>query len=145
MRVEKVTKATAELLDALRLLIPQLTDRGAAPSEQKLAALLASSSSALLVAREGEGSGSIMGVGCVAVYPAPTGVKAVIDDVVVDREARHRGVGEVLLRGLVDLAREKGAQVVALTSNPRRQAANRLYVRLGFKLRQTNAYYLDLP
>jgi ribosomal protein S18 acetylase RimI-like enzyme len=144
MRVEHMTKATAELSNALQRLIPQLTDRGAAPSEQQLAALMASSSSALLVVREGKGAGAIVAVGGLGVYHAPTGVKAVIEDVVVDGQARNRGVGEALLRGLVDLAREKGAQAVALTSNPKRQAANRLYARLGFKLRRTNAYYLDL-
>jgi ribosomal protein S18 acetylase RimI-like enzyme len=144
MKVEQVRTITAEISNALQRLVAQLSDRIAPPSAQYLSTLLASPYNALVVARESEGAGSILGAGCLGVYRVPTGVKAVIEDVVVDREARNRGVGEALVCSLVDVAREKGAQVVYLTSNPSREAANRLYVRLGFNLRQTNAYYLDL-
>jgi ribosomal protein S18 acetylase RimI-like enzyme len=144
MHIERVAELDPELIDGLRRLLPQLTDRALAPLDERLSALLASSAGVFMVAREGEGSESILGMGCLGMYHALTGTKAVIEDLVVDHSARHRGVGQALLRSLVDWAREKGAQAVTLTSNPSREAANRLYRRFGFELRKTNSYYLHL-
>jgi ribosomal protein S18 acetylase RimI-like enzyme len=74
-------------------------------------------------------------------YQVPTGVRAIIEDVVVDQRWRGRGIGRALVANLLGLAREKGAPGVSLTSNPGRTAANQLYVRMGFSLRSTNSYY----
>ena len=79
-----------------------------------------------------------------AIYRVPTGIRSVIEDVVVDEKVRQQGIGEALLRHAIELAREAGASGVALTSNPRREAANALYQSIGFKRRETNAYYLTL-
>jgi ribosomal protein S18 acetylase RimI-like enzyme len=75
-----------------------------------------------------------------AVFPIPTGVRAWIEDVVVDQSARGRGVGEALSRRALELAAQAGARTVELTSRPSREAANRLYRRLGFEARETNVY-----
>jgi hypothetical protein len=47
-------------------------------------------------------------------------------------------------REAIALARTAGARVLHLTSHPRRGAANRLYLRLGFELRDTNVYSYKL-
>jgi len=70
----------------------------------------------------------------------PTGVRSIVEDVVVDESARRQGVGEALMRRALDLAREAGASGLSLTSRPEREAANRLYQSMGFELRKTNAY-----
>ena len=57
---------------------------------------------------------------------------------------RGRGIGEALTRAALERARQEGARTVDLTSRPTREAANRLYQRVGFKLRQTNLYRYDL-
>lgn len=119
-------------------LVPQLTSKPA-PSLTELRALVESESSTLLIARDGDG-GSIVGMACLGVYRAPTGVRAVIEDVVVDGAARGKGIGEALVCRCLEVAAEKGAAAVTLTSNARREDANRLYVRMGFTLRDTNAY-----
>ena len=62
----------------------------------------------------------------------------------VDGSARGRGVGEALNRAAILRAREAGATTVDLTSRPSREAANRLYRRLGFEQRATNVYRLGL-
>jgi ribosomal protein S18 acetylase RimI-like enzyme len=77
-------------------------------------------------------------------FRIPTGVRAWIEDVVVDEEARGHGVGELLNRAALDLARELGAKTVDLTSRPSREAANRLYQRIGFVARDTNVYRYSL-
>jgi ribosomal protein S18 acetylase RimI-like enzyme len=75
-----------------------------------------------------------------ATFPIPTGVRAWIEDVVVDSGARGHGVGEALNRAAIDEARSRGAITVELTSRPSRESANRLYLRLGFEPRETNVY-----
>jgi ribosomal protein S18 acetylase RimI-like enzyme len=70
----------------------------------------------------------------------PTGVRAWIEDVVVDDGSRGAGVASALVAAALERAQEQGARTVDLTSRPDREAANRLYVRLGFERRETNVY-----
>ncbi len=93
----------------------------------------------LLIARAD--NGSIIGAANVAVYRVPTGIRAIVEDVIVDESARGQGIGEALVQRCLEIAREKGAGGVSLTSNPKREAANKLYQKMGFKKRETNAYY----
>jgi ribosomal protein S18 acetylase RimI-like enzyme len=135
--IELVTEVTDELQAALKRLVPQLTVRKP-PSASELQALVKSESSSLVVARDG--TGAIVGMACVAVFRVPTGIRAIIEDVVVDVTARGQGVGEALTRRCLNIARGKGVAAVTLTSNAAREEANRLYMRMGFTLRHTNGY-----
>ena len=63
---------------------------------------------------------------------------------VVDEAARGSGVGAALNQAALDHARALGAKTVDLTSRPSREAANRLYQRLGFEPRETNVYRYEL-
>ncbi len=141
MYIETVKQPSEELWEAFRRLVPQLTTNHPPPGREDLTALLESGASTLVVARSPTGQDRIVGAACLAIYRVPTGVRAVIEDVVVESAARRQGIGEALVRRLLEIAREMGLEGVALTSNPRRVSANRLYVRLGFKLRETNSYY----
>ena len=141
MHISKANQITGELLSAMQKLIPQLTSNNPPPSEAQLADLLNSGSSTLLVVRWPDQTGPIAGILTLIVYPVPTGVRAIIEDVVVDGEYRGKGIGEALTLEALRLAREAGANGVSLTSNPKREAANRLYQRLGFKRRETNTYF----
>ncbi len=137
MHIEEVTTVTPELVDAVKRLVPQLTVK-MPPGESELRLLVESKSSTLVVARDDESR--IIGMACVSVYRVPTGIRAVIEDVVVDEKARGHGVGEGLIRRCLNTARARGAGHVTLTSNPARDAANRLYLRMGFTLRETTSY-----
>lgn len=141
MHIERATVATQELAEALSRLIPQLTSRNPAPDKDALDLMLQSSTSVLLLARRPDAAGPIVGAAALGTYRVPTGLRAVIEDVVVDTGSRGEGIGEVLTRRLMEIAREMGAPGISLTSNPRREAANRLYVRLGFARRDTNLFY----
>lgn len=88
--------------------------------------------------------GVVLGSLTLAFYRIPTGMKAWIEDVVVDGEARGRGVGDRLNRAALAEARARGAKDVSLTSRPSREAANRLYQRIGFEARETNVYRFEL-
>ncbi len=144
MYIGVVSEATQELCEALQRLIPQLGAHKVPPTREELKALIESESSTLLVAREPDAGGPIAGILCLTIYRVPTGLRSVIEDVIVDETMRRRGIGEALMRRAIELAREAGAEGVSLTSNPRREAANLLYQSMGFELRKTNPYFYRL-
>ena len=132
---------TEEVVRAHAILIPQLYRSNPPPDRVALEALVASEASTLFLARV---DGRIVGSLTLAMFRIPTGIRAWIEDVVVDESARGHGAGEALNRAALDHARANGAVTVDLTSRPSREAANRLYRRLGFQLRETNVYRFDL-
>ena len=143
MTVELVTTPSAELTAAMEHLIPQLSRSSPAPTEEQIAAMIAQESMSLLIFRgessEG-GDAPILGMLSLITFTIPTGVRAWIEDVVVDDAARGQGAGMALVEAAVARAHELGAKSVDLTSRPSREAANRLYVRAGFETRETNVY-----
>jgi len=141
MYISRVTAVTDELIDAFERLIPQLKPAFPTLSREEIEALLASASSILLIARYPEKASDVVGLLTLIVYRVPTGVRARIEDVVVDDSMRGKGIGEALVQRALRLAQEAGADGIALTSNPRREAANRLYQRMGFKPWKTNLYF----
>ncbi len=140
MEIEIAARADEELYQAFQRLIPQLTQNNPPPSLEELTLLIKEPASTLLIARDE--SEQIVGALSLVVYRVPSGVRAAIEDVIVDLSARGRGIGDALMTRAIDIAREKGANAVALTSNPTRMAANALYQKLGFQKRATNAYQL---
>lgn len=136
--VERAQAADAELLAAMVRLVPQLSASAPAPTTEELADLVTSPATTVLVARDG--GGTIVGSLTLAVFRVPTGVRAWVEDVVVDGAQRGAGIGAALVQAALRLAEEAGARTVDSTSRPDRQAANRLYLRLGFEQRQTNVY-----
>lgn len=141
MQIYEVTDVDDELVRSFTRLIPQLSSSNPPPSKEELQAIASSEASVLLVAEE---DGYIYGSLTLVLFRIPTGVRAWIEDVVVDSEARGKGVGQALNEEALNRARAAGASTVDLTSRPSREAANRLYQRLGFKARETNIYRFDL-
>jgi ribosomal protein S18 acetylase RimI-like enzyme len=156
LSVTTARELDAELSAAMARLVPQLSASARLPSTEELEEIVTSPATTLFVAREtspavdsGAGTGSggrgeIVGMLTLALFRIPTGLRAWVEDVVVDERARGKGAGEALVRAAIEFARERGAATVDLTSRPSRQAANRLYARLGFELRDTNVYRFDL-
>ncbi len=142
MQIDIVTRADEELYSAFQRLVPQLTNNNPPPSLNDLAALVRDSSSTLMVARNDHGE--IVGALSLTVYRVPTGVRSIIEDVIVANSARGQGIGEALMKRAIEIAREKGASNISLNCNPMRESANRLYQRMGFKKRETNAYQYKL-
>ena len=139
--VEIAQHVDDELVDAFTYLIPQLSSSNPPPSREHLAEMVQSPATLVLVARV---DGRIAGSLTLAMFRIPTGLRAWIEDVVVDADARGHGVGEALNMAAIAEARSRGAITVELTSRPSREAANRLYQRLGFKARETNVYRYDV-
>lgn len=144
VQIIEATAVTPELVAAFDRLIPQLSSSNPPPTETELAVICESEASVLLLAVDREDADRILGSLTLAWFRIPTGVRAWIEDVVVDESARGRGVGELLNLAALDRARNLGARTVDLTSRPSREAANRLYRRLGFVPRDTNVYRFSL-
>lgn len=142
MQIQIATQADAELHEAFQRLIPQLTKNNPPPSLDLLTALLADTSSTLLLARDGENK--IIGALTLIIYKVPTGIRSIIEDVVVDESARGKKVGKMLMKKAIEIAKEKNASNISLTSNPHRIAANQLYLKMGFTKRETNSYQMKL-
>jgi ribosomal protein S18 acetylase RimI-like enzyme len=135
--VEEATRVDDDLVDAVARLIPQLSS-SPVPGRRELTEIVDSEAAVLLVVRNGEGV--IVGSLTLVLFRVPTGVRAWIEDVVVDEVARGGGIGEALVHAALSRATAAGARSVDLTSRPSRESANRLYQRLGFELRTTNVY-----
>ena len=139
--VEIAKRVDDELVNAFAYLIPQLSSSNPPPSREQLTEMVQSPATLVLVARV---DGHIAGSLTLAMFRIPTGLRAWIEDVVVDGEARGNGVGEALNLFAIEEARKRGAVTVDLTSRPSRESANRLYQRLGFVARDTNVYRFTL-
>jgi ribosomal protein S18 acetylase RimI-like enzyme len=136
--VHEITEASDEVVASLARLLPQLSSSSSAPTKDDVAEMASSDATVLFVARDE--NQQIVGSLTLAVFRIPSGVRAWIEDVVVDGQVRGRGVGGMLVRAAVERAAAMGARTVDLTSRPSRADANRLYVHLGFEPRETNVY-----
>ncbi|MFJ3311050.1 GNAT family N-acetyltransferase [Streptomyces sp. NPDC086549] len=141
IRVDTVREASPELVDAFGRLLPQLSSTAKPLDHEAIHRMVASDANTVLVARTSE---TIVGTLTLVLFPLPSGLRARIEDVVVDSAARGQGVAGLLTREALRIAREAGARTVDLTSRPDRAAANRLYERLGFHTRQSTVYRFPL-
>ena len=144
MKIQKALQVTDEVYEAVVRLVPFLGAHKPIPSRVDLDALVASETSTLLIARSVDEDSKIVGMLNISIYRVPTGIRSIVEDVVVDAEYRGRGIAKALLQEAMNVAREAGASGIALTSNPQRVEANQLYLAMGFKRRETNAYYYAL-
>jgi ribosomal protein S18 acetylase RimI-like enzyme len=135
--VEAAASVDDDLVAAVGALIPQLSSSSPPPSKEMLARIVADPGATLLVAYD---AGRVVGMLTLITFEIPTAVRAWIEDVVVDEAARGRGVAGLLVEAALERAVARGARTVDLTSRPDREAANRLYLRMGFEARATNVY-----
>ena len=140
IEVSPARRVDDALIAAFNRLIPQLSRSAAVPTPDLIREIVEAQSNTVLIARDQREDGGIVGLLTLVVFRIPTGVRAWIEDVVVDEAVRGRGVGEALSQEAVRRALGLGARTVELTSRPSREAANRLYQRLGFVRRDSNVY-----
>jgi ribosomal protein S18 acetylase RimI-like enzyme len=139
--IEIATHATDELLTSLNQLVPQLSSSASPLTSDDVEALIANPAVSVLIAKN---DGAIVGTLTLVVFPIPSGLRAWIEDVVVDEGARGLGAGVALTEAAVTESKRRGAKSIDLTSRPSREAANAMYVKLGFEQRETNVYRLSL-
>ncbi|MEI8404480.1 MAG: GNAT family N-acetyltransferase [Actinomycetes bacterium] len=139
--IEEVDVVDPEVIQALRRLIPQLSQSAPTVEAYDLESIVTAPDTTLFVARSDAG---IVGTLTLVLFRSPSGARGWIEDVVVDVAVRGQGVGEALVDAAIALARKASSRTLDLTSNPKREGANRLYVRCGFVQRETNVYRFSL-
>lgn len=144
MYIEQLVEITDEIFEAVVKMIPYIDPQKTHPTREEIDSLVESKSSTLWMAKYPDQNGEIAGFLTIAIYRVPTGLRSIVEDVVVDPAFRRRGVARALLHSAIDFARAAGANGVAMTSNPKREAANLLYESLGFERRETNSYFYRL-
>ena len=137
MKIERITQVDESTVDVFKRLMPQLTGKDEYPSLEELQRVIQSDERFLFFATE---KGEVIGTLTLVFYQLPSGLKAWIEDVIVDEHARGKGVATALLKHALQVARDKGSLKADLTSMPWRTAANRLYQKMGFKKRESNMY-----
>ena len=145
IEVSIATEATEELVRAFARLIPQLSGTAVPPDRHVLSEIIAAPGNTVLLAKDSSSGGQIIGSLTLVMFRIPTALRAWIEDVVVDENARGRGVGETLTEEAVRIAQSRGARTIDLTSRRSREAAHRLYEKVGFIVRDTNVYRYVLP
>lgn len=143
LSVERVVVADPEIVAAVRRLLPQLSDTAPPPEAYDLESIVTSPATTMLIARDDDRS--IVGMLTLALFRLPSGVRAWIEDVVVDESARRLGAGRTLVEAALSLAADAGAEKVDLTSRPSRDSARRLYETMGFEERTTTVFRRHLP
>jgi ribosomal protein S18 acetylase RimI-like enzyme len=144
VRIERVTSVDDELVAAFELLTPQLSRSSPPPSRAELEEIVADPGNHLLIARDDTDGGRIVGTTTLVTFRIPTGMRAWIEDVIVDSACAGRGISYDINRVALDTARALGCKTVDLTSRPSREAANHVYKKLGFVERETNVYRFSL-
>jgi ribosomal protein S18 acetylase RimI-like enzyme len=141
IHLKQAHEASEELLCAMQRLMVQLT-AVPPPDIAELDQMLSSGATSLFLARQADNN--IIGMAALAVFRVPSGLKAWIEDVVVDESQRGKGIGQALTEACIEHARELSVSSIHLTSHPKRIAANKLYQKLGFQRHETNLYQLKL-
>jgi ribosomal protein S18 acetylase RimI-like enzyme len=139
--IEKITAITPSVADSIAALIGQLSSSAKVPTQEELKTIVNAPGTVVLAVRQ---SGSLVGMLTLVTFAIPTGIRAIIEDVVVDERHRGQGIAQALTREALVLAESAGARTVDLTSRPSREAANRLYQKLGFQKRDSNVYRYTL-
>ena len=137
MKIIEITEYKDIFLAAVNRLLPQLSTSAVSLSKYDLQKIIASGSTKLLFAEDQK---LLVGTLTLVLFKIPTGTRALIEDVVVDRDARGQGIGKLLIQHAIKVAKESGAKTIDLTSHPSREPANKLYQKLGFEIRETNVY-----
>jgi ribosomal protein S18 acetylase RimI-like enzyme len=144
VEISEATRVDDELLAAFGRLVPQLSSSNAPPDRNALAAIVDSPDVFLFLARDADDGGRIIGTLTLVTFRIPTGLRAFIEDVVVDESIRRSRAGWNLTLAAIQKARDLGVSTVDLTSRPSREAANAMYQKLGFELRTSNLYRFTL-
>ena len=137
VEVTIVESASPELRDALNRLVPQLSSSATPLTDDDVVRLTTDRDVVLFIAKS---DGEIVGTLTLVLFAIPSGQRAWIEDVIVDGASRGLGLGAALTNAAIEEARRRGARTIDLTSRPSRQAANALYRKLGFEVRDTNVY-----
>ncbi|MCL5438454.1 MAG: GNAT family N-acetyltransferase [Patescibacteria group bacterium] len=141
--IESLKVVSNGVTKALNSLLLQLVSNAKPLTDEAVREMLSSSSNRLLIAKD-QKTNTIVGMLTLVIYRIPSVKKGVIHELVVDERWRQKGIGRKLIACTIEQARKEGIQYLDLTSNPKRESANKLYQSIGFEKRDTNVYRMKL-
>ena len=141
IKIFKATTVNQEILESVNFLLPQLSQSAKSIQIDQLNNIINSDCTSLIFAKDEE---KIIGMLSFVAYQIPTEKKAWVEDVVVHKSARGKGVGKLLMNFALEIADQVDAKSIDLTSRPSRETANKLYQSMGYEIRETNVYRYGL-
>ncbi len=141
MQIIQIKENSERLHKSINRLLPQLSVNSTI-SYEHLQQVIDSENSSFFVAEDD--NNDIVAMATLVFYDIPTGQKAWIEDVVVDKKYRGKGIGKKIVQDIIAFAKKQGFQKLDLTSSYEREKANLLYQKLGFQKRQSNLYRIFL-
>ena len=142
--VNEPTAINDKIYNAIKKLLPQYSTIRRLPSYHEVKEIIDSETTRLLLAYDLKTT-RIVGSLTLVLFRLPSGIRALIEDVVVDEKHRNKGIGRLLCESAIERSIDANARTIDLTSNPMRKAANNLYQTLGFTIRDTNIYRYNNP
>jgi ribosomal protein S18 acetylase RimI-like enzyme len=142
MHIYQIEQVDDEMVAAFGRLLPQLSQKAKSISKEALEEIISSNNTLLIVADHG--NNKTIATLTIVFYRTPVAIRARIEDVVVDRDSRGKGIGETLIQYAIEKARQRGCASVDLTSRPERMEASRLYQKIGFNSIKTNVFRYPL-
>ena len=141
MKIERLSRVSDDVVESLGQLMVQLAPDCKPLTGEYLQEIIDLPNIFLFVARQED---QIVGTFSLVLYKIPTGLKASLEDVVVDISMRGQRIGEKMIEFALEYANTQlEVSKLDLTSSPYRIAANALYKKLGFELRDTNVYRFE--
>jgi len=145
LKIEILSRPTKQDLEDINALLPQIAKQPHFLTLKELSMIIGQKSCRLVVARRKVNTKfMIVGMATVTLIYIPTGLIAVVEDVVVDENFRGLGIGKKLTQKLITIASERKAKHISLFTNPSRKAANAMYQKMGFFKKETNYYRINL-
>lgn len=141
--IEQLKTFSPDITQIINDLLAQLNPISKKLKDGDAKEIIEGSSNRLFIARRSDNK-EIVGMLTLIAYRIPVWKKGWIEDVVVDRKYRGKGIATKLINGAVENAKAEGISSLNLTSRPQREDANRLYIKVGFKKRDTNVYTIEL-
>lgn len=141
--IEQLKTFSQDLTPKINNLLAQLGSDSKALNDGDIKDIIESQSNRFFVVRESVNK-EIVGMLTLIIYRIPAWKKGWIEDVVVDKKYRGKGIATKLINYAIENAKACGVLSLNLTSRPERENANKLYIKLGFKRRDTNVYRIEL-
>ena len=140
VEIKQIKEITPDIVSAFSRLMPQLAPHLKAPQMEDLSHIVNDKNKYIFIASNPQ----IVGTITLVIVKIPSGTRAWIEDVIVDQHARGQSIGEKMLLHVIEFAKKLNVASINHTSSPSRIAANKLYQKLGFNLRETNVYRIDV-
>jgi len=140
-RIKKLTKTliNKKIAEDVNRLLPQLSSHPRILTTRDLKRILKNSVIFAVFDKK-----HIVGIAMIHFWEILLKKKGFIDDVVIDKSYRGRGLGKQLTLALLTEAKKRKIQCIDLSSEPERKTANIMYRKLGFQKKKTNYYRLLL-